>query len=137
MTATLKGWLVLLLLGGTMVYAIAEEITLTTYYPSPRGVYNELHSNIYRDFADPEHFYVDPDALSVLNALKVSQLTLNGAAQMPLSATGSGRPVCSPETRGTLWFAHDVEVEHGTVDQLQVCAHVFSTYQWVTLTGSL
>ena len=48
MNARLKGWMVLLLLGGVAAYAIAEEITLTTYYPSPypspRGVYNELRT---------------------------------------------------------------------------------------------
>ena len=39
-----KGWMVVLLLGGTMAYALAEELTLTTYYPSPRGVYQELRT---------------------------------------------------------------------------------------------
>jgi hypothetical protein len=33
-----------LLLLGTLTCAIAEEITLTTYYPSPRGVYHELRT---------------------------------------------------------------------------------------------
>ena len=28
-----------------MAYALAEEITLTTYYPSPRGVYQELRTS--------------------------------------------------------------------------------------------
>ena len=42
MGARLKGWLVVVLLLGTAVYALAEDITLTTYYPSPRGVYQEL-----------------------------------------------------------------------------------------------
>lgn len=44
MTRKLKGWLVPILLLGTLGYAIAEEITLMTYYPSPRGVYNELRT---------------------------------------------------------------------------------------------
>ena len=44
MDVRLNGWMVVLLLGGTMAYAIAEEITLTTYYPSPRGVYQELRT---------------------------------------------------------------------------------------------
>jgi len=38
-------WLVVLLLLGTLSYALAEDVTLTTYYPSPRGVYNELRAN--------------------------------------------------------------------------------------------
>ena len=42
MRGPLTHWLILGLLLGTAVYAIAEEITLTTYYPSPRGVYQEL-----------------------------------------------------------------------------------------------
>ena len=37
-------WLVIILLLGTCAYAIAEDITLTTYYPSPRGVYDQLQS---------------------------------------------------------------------------------------------
>lgn len=40
-----RGWVVAGLLLGTMTYAIAEDVTLTTYYPSPRGVYNELRTN--------------------------------------------------------------------------------------------
>ena len=38
-------WNHLVLLGlllASGVYAVAEEITLTTYYPSPRGVYQQL-----------------------------------------------------------------------------------------------
>ena len=35
-------WLVILLLLSACAYALAEDITLTTYYPSPRGVYDEL-----------------------------------------------------------------------------------------------
>jgi len=42
MNIRLKGWLIAGLLLGPMVSALAEEITLTTYYPSPRGVYQEL-----------------------------------------------------------------------------------------------
>ena len=44
MTGRLRSWMVALLLLGAMAYALAEEITLTTYYPSPRGVYNELRT---------------------------------------------------------------------------------------------
>ncbi|MBI4341265.1 MAG: hypothetical protein HY598_03190, partial [Candidatus Omnitrophica bacterium] len=36
--------LIVLLLCLTAVYAIAEEVTLTTYYPSPRGVYDQLRT---------------------------------------------------------------------------------------------
>jgi len=44
MRAQLKHWLIVALLLGTAVYALAEDITLTTYYPSPRGVYQELRT---------------------------------------------------------------------------------------------
>ncbi|MBI4596790.1 MAG: hypothetical protein HY737_00120 [Candidatus Omnitrophica bacterium] len=37
-------WLTITLLLATTAYCIAEEITLPTYYPSPRGVYQELRS---------------------------------------------------------------------------------------------
>ena len=43
MRADFTGWAVGLLLVGTMTYAIAEDLTMTTYYPSPRGIYKELH----------------------------------------------------------------------------------------------
>ncbi|MBI2885011.1 MAG: hypothetical protein HYY15_02435 [Candidatus Omnitrophica bacterium] len=40
-------WRNLLIIGavaGTMAYALAEDLTLSTYYPSPRGVYKELRT---------------------------------------------------------------------------------------------
>jgi len=37
-----KSWLILGLLLGTMAYALAEDLTLVTYYPSPRGRYKEI-----------------------------------------------------------------------------------------------
>ncbi|MBI2885491.1 MAG: hypothetical protein HYY15_04905 [Candidatus Omnitrophica bacterium] len=33
------------LLAGVVVYALAEDLILTTYYPSPRGVYQELRTS--------------------------------------------------------------------------------------------
>lgn len=44
MTAHWRNWFVVALLLGTTAYAMAEEIALTTYYPSPRGVYQELRT---------------------------------------------------------------------------------------------
>ncbi|MBI3083697.1 MAG: hypothetical protein HYY90_04980, partial [Candidatus Omnitrophica bacterium] len=44
MMAHRRNWFVVALLLGTTAYAIAEEIALTTYYPSPRGVYQELRT---------------------------------------------------------------------------------------------
>jgi hypothetical protein len=37
-------WLTIGLLLAVATYAVAEDLTLTTYYPSPRGVYNELRT---------------------------------------------------------------------------------------------
>ncbi len=39
------GWFVVVLLLGVVAYALAEDLTLTTYYPSPRGVYQELRAS--------------------------------------------------------------------------------------------
>ena len=39
-------WLILILLLITATYAIAEDVTLTTYYPSPRGVYAQLRIGV-------------------------------------------------------------------------------------------
>ena len=44
MHTSLKSWLIVGLLLATAAYCVAEELTLTTYYPSPRGVYQELRS---------------------------------------------------------------------------------------------
>ena len=59
--------------------SLAEEITLTTYYPSPRGVYDELQANIYRDLGDPANRFLDPTATSQLQDLTVfGGITLAG-----------------------------------------------------------
>ncbi len=41
----LHHWLWLFVLMGVVAYALAEDLTLTTYYPSPRGVYKELRTS--------------------------------------------------------------------------------------------
>jgi len=69
----------IMLLVATISYSIAEEVTLTTYYPSPRGVYNELQANIYRDFGDPSNRYLDPTTASQLQDLRIfGGITLAG-----------------------------------------------------------
>lgn len=40
-----QGWIACLVVCGVAVYAVAEDLTLTTYYPSPRGVYRELRTS--------------------------------------------------------------------------------------------
>ena len=72
MNGKFQGWVVVALLLGTAAYAIAQEnITLTTYYPSPRGVYDELRARTFQDFDDPANFFVDPNGSTVLNILTV------------------------------------------------------------------
>ncbi len=44
MTQMIKSWILVGLLLGTAAYAVAEDVTLTTYLPSPRGMYNELRT---------------------------------------------------------------------------------------------
>src|SRR3989338_6401617 len=57
-------------LSGGMVWA--EDITLTTYYPSPRGVYNELRSGSVVDYNDAG-FMLDMNLNSVLRDLALTQ----------------------------------------------------------------
>ena len=69
----------IILLVATVSYSIAEEITLTTYYPSPRGVYNELQANIYRDLGDSANRFLHPTATSQLQGLQVfGEITVAG-----------------------------------------------------------
>ncbi len=44
MRPSIRGWVVLVVLLGTMAYAIAEDVTFVSYVPSPRGIYSELRS---------------------------------------------------------------------------------------------
>jgi len=71
-----------ILLLGSAVYAIAQEnITMTTYYPSPRGVYDQLRARLYQDFdaiGPPNNYQLDLDATTTLNVL-----TLTGTLTLP------------------------------------------------------
>lgn len=67
--------LTILLAGIAVVGAwvvFAEELTLTTYYPSPRGVYNELRANRYGGITGEEPFMLD----MTTGALEVSRVIL-------------------------------------------------------------
>ena len=76
MNGKFQGWVVVALLLGTAAYAIAQEqITLTTYYPSPRGVYDELRARLYEDFDDngpPNNYQLDMNNTTRLNILNVT-----------------------------------------------------------------
>jgi len=67
MNARLKGWMIVVLVSNMMAPAGAEEITLTTYYPSPRGVVKEQQVTSHAELAyegddpkTPELEFVDP-----------------------------------------------------------------------------
>ena len=82
MRTRLQAWMVGILLLGSAVYAIAQEnITMTTYYPSPRGVYDQLRARLYQDFdaiGPPNNYQLDLDATTTLNVL-----TLTGTLTLP------------------------------------------------------
>ncbi len=44
MRSSLKTYAIVTLLLGTLGYALAEDVTVTTYYPSPRGIYKQIQT---------------------------------------------------------------------------------------------
>jgi hypothetical protein len=70
-----------ILLTMTVTYALAEEITLPTYYSSPRGVYDQVQANIYRDQGNPTNRFLDPNSTSQLQSVQFapgSSVTVGG-----------------------------------------------------------
>ena len=91
MHTNLNGWLVMGLLLGTMAYCLAEEIILTTYYPSPRGVYNELRTagDVAIGTLDPPGArleIVGEDTTSATSALQIRNV--DGTALLEAYPTG-------------------------------------------------
>jgi hypothetical protein len=124
--------IILAALGVGMYSASAEEIILTTYYPSPRGVYHELRTIGKTVLAQYPGANVGIGAEAPGEKLEV-----NGGVRLnpdPLSAV---KPLCSEQKRGTLWFERNVEVGATRVDQLQLCALVQDQYRWVSLAGAV
>ena len=74
MTARRRGWLVVALLVGTTGSALAEELTVTTYYPSPRGVYKELRTT------DDALLALEGGAVGIGTANPGSKLSVDGGA---------------------------------------------------------
>lgn len=60
-----------------------EEITLTTFYPSPFGEYNEISVKRLVDYDNPNTYSLDPSGASTL-----ANLALRGAGQGDLSIGG-------------------------------------------------
>ena len=60
------------LLGAILAFAAEEKIALTTHYPSPRGVYDELRARRYASFSQPTKFLLDMET----GDAKMARLTL-------------------------------------------------------------
>lgn len=92
------------------VAAWAEDVTVTTYYPSPRGVYEELRAGQFRDQDDP-NFYLDPDTSSVLRTLNVEDLTLGGPpGNLRVKGSLSVGPTYLPNLPGNAVFEGKVGI---------------------------
>lgn len=123
------GWTAVALVLGGMTAAIAEDLTLSTYYPSPRGVYEELHTSGNAFFAT-QHGRVGIGTTSPSATLEV-----NGSLRLAPGTAAGAKPMCDSSRRGTLWFSQDVPTRDGPVDRLELCAHVYDMYQWVVVLG--
>ena len=68
----------LLIYSSTAVSQNQQDITITTFFPAPFGIFNEVSAWIYRDFDDgtispaPPLRYIDPSGMSVLQSLRVT-----------------------------------------------------------------
>lgn len=165
MRARLKAAMVAALLGGMASEGRAEEMTLTTYYPSPRGVYEELRVTeqaivggnappearlhivqpnaavalrVDDQEADPTPVVIDQEGRVGLGTLSPTEtLEVNGGVRLHPTTADGGKPVCQEDRRGTLWFARDIEAGPGAIDRLEFCARVYDQYRWVMVTGTL
>ena len=123
------GWALLACLGGSAARVSAEEITLTTYYPSPRGVYQELRTTGTTVLATPD------GNVGIGTATPSEKLEVNGGLRLNPQAAEGAKPACTAERRGTLWFEADAQLMEQTTDQLEFCALVNGQYRWVTILG--
>ena len=80
MRSSIQGWMVIVVLGATMVCAVAEDFNLTTYYPSPRGVYLALRVGSGTVTTPTAHLHVtQTDAIRFPLAFRVD----NAAGMVP------------------------------------------------------
>ena len=81
-------------LGFCVLPCFAEDITITTYYPAPMGVYNELRAKkmgIGDTYHDPSAVTInDPDDLIVEGNVGIG--TSNPAYQLELSLNSAAKP---------------------------------------------
>jgi len=92
-----KGWLVVGLLLGTMVYAIAEELTLTTYYPSPRGVYSELRTT------DNTYLAIEGGNVGIGTTTPGAKLEVAGQVKITGGAPGTNKALTSDAAGLASW----------------------------------
>ena len=102
------GWIVAAGVSGAAGAALAEDITISTYYPSPRGVYEELYAE---------------------------RLEITGQMRLHPHSAFDLRPACAQEARGTFWFEQDADIGGTIADRLLFCARVANGYQWVMVLG--
>jgi hypothetical protein len=125
------GLAVVVLVGLVAAGTFAEDIALTTYYPSPRGVYNELRTMGETLLAQ------QTGNVGIGTSTPAEKLEVNGGVRLnPETAMGT-KPACTPARRGTVWFIRDAQVEGGMVDQLEFCASVYGHPRWVVVSGML
>jgi hypothetical protein len=87
-------WAVVIALLSVTAYAVADEVTLTTYYPSPRGVYDVLQARSFQDFDDTT-YGVDPNLNTTLNNVIVQGTITNGVPGVVSPAAVAGSLVLS------------------------------------------
>ena len=126
----LTRWVVVTMVCGLAAYAVAEEITLTTYYPSPRGVYEELRTTKNTFLA------IESGNVGIGTTAPVEKVEVNGGLRLNPSATTT-LPTCTAERRGTLWFQRDVKMGQQLIDRVEFCARVHNRYAWITVSGQL
>ena len=126
MTQRWSYWLMVTALLSAVGYAMAEQMTLTTYYPSPRGMYKELRT------MDNTYLAVQSGGVGIGTTTAGAKLEVNGGVRLN---TNAASPDCIEATRGTLWFQQDAEVGVGHNDRLGICAQVDGNFRWVSLLG--
>lgn len=92
-------WAVVVALLSVTAYAVADEVTLTTYYPSPRGVYDQLQARDYRDFDNPTT-HVDPSGTSQLTNLGVTGIINNPTGGDLIITNPAGVQINAGDTSG-------------------------------------
>jgi hypothetical protein len=101
------GWVVAIGFGGAAA-ALAEDITVSTYYPSPRGVYEELHAE---------------------------RVEVKGQMRLHPHPAAGLRPACTEAARGAFWFEQDADIGGIIADRLLFCARVADQYRWIMVLG--